>query len=317
MAYWFEKDNIRRFRRIQLPIQAMVCPQQPLTETDILGYGTDYLPPSVQSQIEQSRKALWHWVSHIQDQQACLKSYFEAFEQAIIFFGDCLNRLAKGESQRRNPEHWYTLQDIRKGIQKIEVFQATAPKIFAYFDALNTKIMTYFAHLMGCDGQSTLTQFKPASPLPKQFEIDKIANRFDPDTFKNVPLAQALHHLNDLTSFYFNAYQQLIFDMNFPKKAQSWPVLPLSVSEGGIALFVSKRFRPQCRYDVYLHFKSVKRTIKMEASLVRQVSDRRKKRECNGFDFIFPEAQYQYLIQLELDRYELLQAKQVYSSWQN
>lgn len=86
MAFWFEKDDMRRFRRLNLPVKAVIRPEEGIQDAHIFAYGIDYFPPTVQTRIQKSKKALWHWVHHIQDQQEVLEPFFKDFEQYIAFF---------------------------------------------------------------------------------------------------------------------------------------------------------------------------------------------------------------------------------------
>ncbi|NCN42781.1 MAG: hypothetical protein CO158_08845 [Piscirickettsiaceae bacterium CG_4_9_14_3_um_filter_43_564] len=312
MAFWFEKDDMRRFRRLNLPVKAVIRPEEGIQDAHIFAYGIDYFPPTVQTRIQKSKKALWHWVHHIQDQQEVLEPFFKDFEQYIAFFGDWVNQLANGQSPRLNRKHWIAFHSYAKGVQRIQSINQSAPKTFQYFDALNHKMILYFQHLAGCFEGSTPHRFKTPSALPNQFVIDAKAKRFEPDTFQNVPLAQALYHLNALLSHYFIAYQHLIDDMTLPQTPHARPELEVNLSEGGAAIFVPKRFRASGRCKVTIYFSGLNQLLEMQSVLVRRMSDSRKNLECNAFDFVFPNAHYQHLIQLEIDRYEVAQSKKAY-----
>lgn len=312
MPFWFEKEDARRFRRLDISIKAVVRPQESLKETPIFAYGIDYFPSSVQKRIKKSKKALRHWVSHIQDQQDILEPFFSDFERYIDFFGDWTHKLAQGQSPRMNRNDWLAFHGYAKGVQRIQSINQSAPKTFQYFDALNHKMILHFQHLSGCFESSNATSFKAPPPLPSNFVIDQKAKRFEPDTFQNVPLAQALYHLNALMAHYFNAYQNLVDDMTLSRTPQNWPKLELNLSECGAAIFVPKRFSADKRYKMLFYFDSFNRALEMPSVLVRSIYDQNRNLECNAFDFVFPNSHYQRLIQLEIDRYEITQSKKVY-----
>lgn len=312
MPFWFEKDDMRRFRRLNLPVKAVVRPQEAIQDGHVFAYGIDYFPPTVKKRINKSKKALWHWVSHIQEQQDILEPFFSDFERYIQFFGDWTQKLAQGLSPRMNRNDWLEFHGYAKGVQRIQSINQSAPKTFQYFDALNHKMILHFQHLSACFEHSSANQFKVPPPLPNEFVIDQKAKRFEPDTFQNVPLAQALYHLNALMNHYFKAYQHLVADMAIPQSPQKWPELELNLSEGGAAIFVPKRFRASERCKMFFYFNSLNQLLEMPCVLVRRVSDQQRNMECNAFDFVFPNAHFQRLIQLEIDRYELAQSKRAY-----
>lgn len=312
MPFWFEKDNMRRFRRLDLPVKAVVRPQKAIEDVHIFAYGIDYFPPTVQKRIDKSKKALWHWVSHLQDQRDVLEPFFSDFERYIQFFGDWIQKLAQGHSPRVSRNDWVDFLGYAKGVHRIQSINQSAPRTFQYFDALNHKMILHFQHLLACFEHSNATQFKVPPPLPNEFVIDQKSKRFEPDTFQNVPLAQALYHLNALMNHYYKAYQQLLDDMALLRSPQKWPELELNLSEGGVAINVPKRFPSSSRCKIYFYLSSLNRLLEMPCVLVRCVSNQQRNMERNAFDFIFPNAHFQRLIQLEMDLYEVAKSKKAY-----
>lgn len=309
MPFWFEKEEMRRFRRLNLPVKTDIRPQEGIKDAFIFAYGIDYLPPTVQQRITKSKSAMWHWVKHIQDQQNVLEPFFADFESYIQFFGQWIQRMAKGDSPRVDRKQWLEFHGYAKGVQRIQTINQSAPKTFQYFEALNYKMMMHFQHMSGCFEQSSASQFKESATLPDQFVIDAKAKRFEPDTFQNVPLAQALYHLNGLMTHYFDAYRQLIQDMLVSKNPKKWLTLELNISEGGAAIFIPKRFRANERCQLALYFDWLNHVIELDSVLVHCASDYQRNLEYNAFNFEFPSARCQRLIQLEMDRYEVMQSK--------
>ncbi|MDG4811725.1 hypothetical protein P8629_01770 [Hydrogenovibrio sp. 3SP14C1] len=306
MPFWFEKHEMRRFRRVDIPVKIYIKPHEAIKDQQIFAYGIDYFPPTKRKKIKEAQQEMHHWVGLIQEQKDILQPFFEEFETYIEFFKDWVQALSEGRSPRASKQDWLTFHAYGKGVQKIQTLKVSAPKTFQYFDHLNQKLMAHFQHVAKCAEQSSPSQFVQPEPVAKHFAVDDMKKRFESSTVSKAPLIQALCSLYLYMSYTFDAYEELIEDLCLEHSSSSFREdAEVNLSAGGLSIKLDKRYKPNMRCNIGLYFAGSKRLLKFRSTLVRAFSVPEFQAECNAFNFDFPNGHDQHLIQMEIERYEI------------
>lgn len=306
MPFWFEKHEMRRFRRVDIPVKIYITPNEAIKDQQIFAYGIDYFPPTKIKKIKHAKKEMHHWVGLIQEQKDILQPFFEDFETYIEFFKDWVEALSEGRSPRGSKKDWLTFHAYAKGVQKVKTLETDAPKTFQYFDQLNQKLVAHFKHMAKCAEKSTSSQFVLPDALPDHFTIDDMKRRFESSKVAKVPLIQSLYHLYLYMSYTFDAYAELLKDLSWGQSPpSSWEDAEVNLSAGGLSIKLDKRYKPNMRCNISLYFTRTKRLLKFRSTLVRAFSVPEFQAECNAFNFDFPNGQDQHLIQTEIEQYEI------------
>ncbi|MGC9387057.1 MAG: hypothetical protein ACP5D0_08935 [Hydrogenovibrio sp.] len=308
MSYWFEKNGMRRFRRVDMPVGLSIVPRQPLRSSELQTYGIDYFPPSMEKRIQQAQKHLHYWINHIQEQKEVLIPVFANFERYGRYFGSWVASVSlQARSPRSDVATWLEFHAHAKGVQSLEELAEQAPKTFRYFDLLNVKLQSYFRHFGQCLDKSTASHFDLSEKRPRDFEVDALAKKLAASVSKEpkVPLVQALYYLLVYMSYYFRAYDEMIQDLTPVSTPSRWTKREVNLSAGGLSLLVDKRYPANTRFDIGLFFPETQHLIDFEAALVRSTTMSRIYRESNAFNFNFPDGYYQKMVIYEIERYEI------------
>lgn len=306
VPFWFEKHEMRRFRRVDIPVKIYITPNEAIKDQHIFAYRIDYFPPSKQKKINNAKTEMHHWINLIQEQKDVLQPFFKDFEDYIEYFKKWVQALSEGRCPRMTKEDWLTFHAYAKGVQRIQTLETSAPKTFQYFNHLNQKLIAHFKHMAKCVEQSTSSQFVLPEPLSKSFAIDEMKRRFESSGAAKVPLIQSLYSLYLYMSYTFDAYGELLNDLssNSPNPS-SWPDAEVNLSAGGVSIKLDKRYKPNMRCNIDLYFPRNKRLLKFRSTLVRAFSVPEYQAECNAFNFDFPNGHDQHLIQMEIEQYEI------------
>ncbi|QBZ82490.1 hypothetical protein GHNINEIG_00520 [Hydrogenovibrio crunogenus] len=305
MPFWFEKHEMRRFRRVDIPVKIYITPNEAIKDQQIFAYGIDYFPPTKIKKIKKAKREMHHWVGLIQEQKDILAPFFDDFETYIEFFKEWVQALSEGQSPRASKKDWLTFHAYAKGVQKIQSLATSAPKTFQYFERLNQKLITHFEHMAKCAEQSTSSHFVLPKMLPEHFAIDDMKKRFESPSAQKVPLIQSLYHLYLYMSYTFDAYGELLQDICSDQSPSSWPEAEVNLSAGGVSIKLDKRYKPNMRCKITLYFTGSKRLFKFQSTLIRAFSVPEFEAECNAFNFDFPNSQDQHLIQMEIEQFEI------------
>lgn len=308
MAYWFEKNDMRRFRRVDIPARLLIVPSRPTRTGDIFTYGIDYFPPSVQKRLQHAQSKMHYWINHIQEQQDILAPVFAEFERYSRYFGGWVESVSQqARSPRTEVASWLEFHAYGKGVQDLEELKAHAPKTFQYFDLLNQKMQAYYRHFSTCLEKSDASQFQMPEPLESYFEIDGLAKNFAASVNhdQKVPLVQALYYLYLYTSYYFRAYDEMLNDFSPPASPKAWRQKEINLSAGGLSVLLDKRYPANSRCAIHLFFPDTGQRLDFEASFVRSFTASHTHKETNAFNFNFPDGHSQKVVVFEIERYEI------------
>jgi len=313
MPFWFEKNEHRRFKRINMPVKVFVTPSSAdlINNKQIFALNIDYFPPSVLDKIKDTTEKMNHWFSLVQEQQEVLEPVFKALVSSVEFLGEQVAEVSKGRSPKVELLDWKAFCDHSAGIKSIKELKKSAPKTHQYLEQMNIKLMAYYGNFQSSIEKSTPKKFYVDDRLSQEFMADSMIAKFDAASFSKIPLVQSLKQLHKLMGHYYAAYDEFIRDYYYRQNPKAWETKQVNISAGGISILMHKRFRQNTRCQVYLYFVDSERLLNVNSSLVRTSTEVAEKKECNAFNFEFPDGQDQIFIQYEMERYEWVSSMHV------
>lgn len=305
MNRWFHKGNSRRFYRLDMPLKVFVAPASPIRDRDIFATGIDYFPPTVKQLIELQKNDAFYWIDRIQDQKVLITNLFEEILQTIEFFGRCAEAVSKGINPKLDPSYWITIKQHQQGFTTIEPLRETAPKTYRYFKLIEEKYLYFLNSLTDSIDKSNPALFAAKRSLSYGFKIDEILEQFKSEKFKKIPLIQAILSLASFMDTYIEAYRQINDDNILRDFPEEWQQQNANVSASGLALILSKRFKPFEKVDVFIFIPIRNVVCIFSGSVVdiRTLDNQYKERV--AFNFEFPDSKNQNLLQNEIQRFEI------------
>lgn len=305
MNRWFHKGNSRRFYRLDMPLKVFVAPASPIRDRDIFATGIDYFPPTVKQLIELQKNNAFYWIDRIQDQKVLMTNLFEETINTVEFFGRCAEAVSKGINPKLDPSYWITIKQHQQGFTTIEPLRETAPKTYRYFKLIEEKYLYFLNSLTESIDKSSPTLFAAKRSLSYGFKIDEILEQFKSEKFKKIPLIQAILSLASFMDTYIEAYRQINDDNILRDFPEEWQQQNANVSASGLALILSKRFKPFEKVDVFIFIPHRNAVCSFSGSVIdiRTLDNQYKERV--AFNFEFPDSKNQNLLQNEIQRFEI------------
>lgn len=308
MAFWFEKNNIRRFRRMDVSVKLFVTPSSPIIDREIFALGIDYFPNSVKKKITHNQQQLLSWINDIQEQKEILEPVFLQVMYAAQLLGEATKLISQGKNPLLIEKFSQEIMTHIKQIGCIESLEDTAPKTFQYFFQLEKKLTHFFRLLLISLHKSSPRKYHSFDGAEQKFKIDEMTAKFSQQAFKKTPLVQAIYFMNELVNSYCEVFQELNQDYYLREHPEAWKVYDASLSAGGIAVMYPKRFLLGRPLTTYIYFSEQSRTITVKALFARSETNSVEMLERNAFYFEFPDAQTQYFLELEIERLQIEKA---------
>ena len=241
MALWFEKNNIRRFRRMDVSVKLFVTPSSPIVDMEIFALGIDYFPNSVKKKIAYNQQQLLSWVNLIQEQKEILEPVFLQVVNAAQLLGEATKLISQGRNPLLNEKLSQEIMKNLKTVGCITSLEGAAPKTFQYFSQLEKKLTHFFRLLLITLHKSSPKKYHSFDDAEQMFKIDEITAKFTQQAFKKIPLVQAIYFMNELVNSYCEAFQELNRDYYLREHPEAWKSDNVSLSAGGVALVYPKR----------------------------------------------------------------------------
>lgn len=311
MNRWFHKGNSRRFYRLDMPLKVFVAPASPIRDRDIFATGIDYFPPTVKQLIELQKNDAFYWIDRIQDQKVLMTNLFKKILQTIEFFGRCAEAVSKGINPKLDPSYWITIKQHQQGFTTIEPLRESAPKTYRYFKMIEEKYLYFLNSLTESIDKSSPALFAAKRGLSYGFKIDEILEQFKSEKFKKIPLIQAILSLASFMDTYIEAYRQINDDNILRDFPEEWQQQNANVSASGLALILSKRFKPFEKVDIFIFIPLRNVVCFFSGSVIdiRTLDNQYKERV--AFNFEFPDSKNQNLLQNEIQRFEIEECMQM------
>lgn len=305
VAYWFEKRELRRFRRIEVPIKLFVTPADPIKDREIFALGLDYFPKTTTSKIKQHQQKLLYWVGHIQEQKEILEPVFKKVMLAAELLGEAVTSIAEGRNPLNDKVFASKIVKHVKAIEIITTLEEPAPKTHQYFFEIEKKITLHFKLLAMCLHKSSNKQFDSFKPTQHVFKIDEMTRRFTQGKFQKIPLVQSIYYMNALVNDYCDVFNELNRDYYLREHPEDWQKANISISAGGFSALYHKRFLPGRPLKTYLYLDSSNRVMTVDTSFARNQANIPDLIELNAFYFDFPDPQDQQFLELQIERLQL------------
>lgn len=305
MAVWFQKNELRRFPRIDMPVRLFITPEKPIRTLEIFALGIDYFPSSVSKQIKHNHKQFTYWVRHIQEQKDILEPVFLQIMDAAQILGKSVEMISVGRSPLNDEEMAEKISINLKTIGNISGLEEPAPKTHNYLFELEKKLTHFYRLLFISLHKSTSQNYHSFNPTGHQFKIDEMTSRFDQPAYQKIPLIQAINFMNKLVSNYCEAFQELNLDYYSLDNPKAWKRSKVNLSSGGIAALYPKRFLPGKPLMSKMYFDGHNRVMEVKTVFARSEPKHEESAEMNAFYFEFPHAQDQTFLTMEIERYQV------------
>lgn len=305
MAFWFDKNELRRFSRIDMPVKLLITPMAPTTNMEIFALGIDYFPNSVNKEIRKNHQQLLHWVNHIQEQKEILQPVFLQVVDVAERLGEAIKLISQGRNPLLDEQFSKHIMNNLKSISRIKSLEEPAPKTFQYFLEVEKKLTHFYRLLLLSLHRSTNKTYHSFNPAVPNFKIDEMTKKFSQPSFQKIPLVQSIYYMHKLVDSFCNAFKEMNLDYYLRENPQDWPIEDIKISAGGFSALYKKRYLPGKPLRLCFNFTGTQRVITVKALLARSVTNVQKKAEHNAFYFEFPDPQDQQYLELEIERRQL------------
>ena len=305
MASWFEKNDFRRFRRLDMSVKLFVTPSAPIVDMEIFALGIDYFPNSVKKKIARNQQQLLSWVNHIQEQKEILEPVFLQVMDAAQLLGEATKLISQGKNPLLDEEFSQEIMKNLKTVGRIASLEEPAPKTFQYFFEVEKKLTHFFRLLLISLHKSSPKTYHSFDGAEQKFKIDEMTAKFRQQAFQKIPLVQAIYFMNELVDSYCQVFQELNRDYYLKEHPESWKVYNVSLSAGGISAMYPKRFLPGRPLTSYIYFYEQGRSMTVDSLLARCETNPVEMLELNAFYFEFPDPQDQHFLELEIERIQI------------
>lgn len=136
-------------------------------------------------------------------------------------------------------------------------------------------------------------------------EISALITKFQTAEMSKIPLSQAILKTSELLDLYVGIFKQIVIDNAYRSRPEYWPHQTLSLSEGGAAVFIKKRFK---KFDVvdFLFAPDVNtKPIRFRGKVVNITPISEQYLERVAIEFEFPEEEEQSRVRKLLNKHEL------------
>jgi len=305
VAFWFDKNELRRFSRIDMPVKLLITPEAPIINMEIFALGIDYFPNSVNKDIRQNHQQLLHWVNHIQEQKEILQPVFLQVIDASEILGEAIKMVSQGRNPLLDEQISKNLMNNLKSIGRINTLEEPAPKTFQYFSEIEKKLTYFYRLLLLSLHKSTNKTYHSFDPAIPSFKIDEMTKKFSQPAFQKIPLVQSIYYMHKLVDSFCKVLKEMNLDYYLRENPQAWPIENIRVSAGGFSALYKKRYLSGKPLRFCFSIAGTQRDITVKALLARCVTNTQKKAEHNAFYFEFPDAQDQKYMELEVERRQL------------
>lgn len=305
MAFWFDKNEKRRFSRIDMPVKLFITAAEPIVDKEIFALGIDYFPNSVNKQIQQNHQQLLHWVNHIQEQKEIFQPVFLQVIDSAEILGEAIKQISLGKNPLLDEAFSQQIMSNLKTIGHIKTLEEPAPKTHLYFLEVEKKLTHFYRLLLLSLHSSTTNSYHSFEPVTQAFKIDEMTKKFSQSSFQKIPLVQSINYMHKLVDNFCNVFKEMNQDYYLRENPQAWQVQDIRISAGGFSTLYPKRFLPGRPLKSYICLNDFGRIMTVKSTLARCVTNIQKKAEHNAFYFEFPDSQDQKCLELEIEQRQL------------
>ncbi|WP_044411110.1 PilZ domain-containing protein [Thiomicrospira microaerophila] len=296
--------NVRRFFRINMPLRTYVTPSSPINDRDILATGANYMPASVQNQINYQRNLVNSALNKIQDSKEKVMAIFGEILEHFEFYEACLIELSKGYNPKKDPAKIFKINSHLEGIINLNRLKSS-PKTYSYLRLIEQKYLYFLQRLDEVLSHSTPDTFFAPNPIPVGFKLDEFCEKVSDPKYDKIPLMQAIVQTSHLLTLYTDIFRQLYDDHSQRQHPDQWRLEVSNVSASGLAVNLKKGLKLNERLDVLIYFKDADRLLKFDGIVVNIQSQPDTFYERVAMNFDFPNGSDQTFLLAQIQKHEL------------
>ena len=305
MAYWFEKDDYRRFPRVKMPVQVFIRPSQPLQEKQIFTYPANYLPNVILEKIAKTESELKSSIAKIQEQKEIIVPAFAECITLAHLFGEFVQNISQGQNPAYQKSNIQKLTQITQGFQVANQLKKEGPKTYQFFQMMDDKFITYSKNMIKILQKSTSQTFSLSDEIAASFKMDKIIPKFQGDKYQDIPLAKSLFLLSQLLNLYLATFTELLKEHAPETKPNKWQEYTVSISACGLSIPLNKDYPLNSKLNIGLYFPETRKSIRLKGAINRSVPCKKHSLQLNCLDFEFPDYQQQQFIENQQQIYQI------------
>lgn len=298
--------NIRRFFRINMPLQYSIETKSPIVNREIYASGADYFPPSVQQRLEVEKQQVLDSLSKLQENKELLTKVFTEIVDYAENYGESCRITSQGISPRFDRELWEKISAQKDGFHHFKVLETEAPKTFNLLQGIEEKYLVFHRRLTYCIENSTPDYFCSRKIPDTKFKLDLLIEKYSQSKYDKIPLIRTLFYAAKLMQSYFNIFLEMHHD-NLVQEEKSWIKDTVNVSASGIAFYLPKRYQMHQRLLVRLYFAEYDKILEFDCIVVSIQTDTKKQLERIALNFDFPDGKFQDFLITQLQKYEIQQ----------
>lgn len=305
MAFWFEKNEKRRFPRVNMPMQVFIRPCSPSQDKQIIAYAANYQPTSLLKKREQIKVELQTSMSAILEQKEVLKPVFDECINLADLFGKTVQTISKGKNPAQNREELLLLEKLTSGFVKIESLKKEGPKTHQFFEMMNEKFIAYSKGLIKVLQKSNNRKFYIYPDLETTFKMDQVIPKFKAEKYKHIPLSRALYLLSELINLHLATFIELLKEHTTMPPQSNWTLYDIGISACGLDIKLPKDYPLNTRLNIELFFPETKKSISLKGVLLRSEADNQLEKQKNCINFEFPNYHEQQFIENQQQAYQI------------
>lgn len=298
--------NIRRFFRINMPVQYSIETKNPIVNREIYASGADYFPPSVQIKLEAEKLMVLESLSKLQENKELLTKVFNEIIEYAESYGESCRITSQGISPRFDRELWERVSAQKDGFTYFKLLEKEAPKTFNLLQGIEEKYLVFHRRLTYCIEHSTPDYFCSKKIPDTKFKLDLLTERYADAKYDKVPLAQTLLNAGRLMQSYFDIFLEMHHD-NLIEEKKPWISDTVNISASGIALHLPKRYQMHQRLITRLYFEKYDQVLEFDSIVVNTQTDNHRGCERVALNFDFPDGKFQNFLLAQLQKYEIQQ----------
>ncbi len=303
MSQWFQRDNTRRFYRIDMPIKTFILPQSPIKDRDIYATGANYFPVSIKQNLIHKKVATQTSLTKLKEHKEIINTVFTEVIEFIEFFSNCIEMITEGKSPKQQASYWLNLPNYQRGFATLKELQKSSSKTYQYVKQIEEKYLVFLNSLINSIENSTPTYFRSDPDLPYGFNIDETIEKLSSPKFEKIPLVQAIKSLSEFLDANTHVYRQINQDNYLKQHPKEWKTSQVNISSGGLSTIFEKNFKLHEKVDIYLYFNEEDKALHFEASVVDiRIIDQTERM---SFNFEFPDSHYQNFLQFKIEQFEI------------
>ena len=305
MAYWFEKGELRRFPRVEMPMRVFIRPSQANTDKQIIHYPVNYLPTAIVNKINQIESELKINMVNIQEQREIIIPAFTEAIELVHTFGELTQAISQGKNPAYQKDKIAKLSQITNGFLIAKQLEVDGPKTYQFFSMIEEKFIAYSKGIVTILQNSSARKLYTECKLSQAFQVDKVIPKFNLPKYKQMPLANSLYLLSELSNLYLKTFISLLNEHRPVQQANTWFKHDLKISACGLTVDLYKDYPLSTKLDIHLFFPETQKTIALEGTLNRSVEQKNTFLQTNCIQFDFLSYEQQQFIENQQQIYQI------------